>query len=169
MTDNADTSKSTAQTRDRVLLTAKAQESIKDDIEKLKEMAGGDSNLKETGYSPASQIDDIVINKDKIRAEIARLTKQLEDTAPKRVCDDLDRKKLFARRAELERKFKEYLESFQDLNVISRSSPDWGPAFRKAMKRPEVNHLIMEWKRIGLRLEPDDQFINDLDRLRKDR
>lgn len=153
-------------TREPNLISADEAESLKNDLNTLKEMAGA-GEMSDKGYTPTAQIDDISVDKESIRRKIAVLNHQLDSHRNQKVTDSKKRDELFKRRAYLESKFSEYLETWQDLGVIRRDSPDWMPAFRKASRRPEVEHLISEWRRIGLMLEPDDSSFNSLDRLRK--
>jgi hypothetical protein len=147
------------------LITAREAEAMKDDLEKLKEMAGA-GEIKDTGYSATAQIDDLAIDKEGIRRKIDVLNRQLDAHKNQRVTDNRKRDELYARRKALEDKFGPYLESFRDLGVVRRDDPDWGPAYKKAMKRHEVEHYISEWRRIGIMLEPNDSDINNLDNLR---
>jgi len=151
---------------EKPLITAREAEAMKDDLEKLKEMAGA-GEMRDTGYSATAQIDDIAIDKEGIRRKIAVLNRQLEAHKSQKVTDSRKRDELFARRKKLEEKFVPYLETFRDLGVIRRDDPDWNPAYKKAMSRHEVEPYINEWRRIGVMLEPDDSDINNLDNLRK--
>ena len=148
------------------LITPQEAETLKNDLDTLKDMAGA-GEMGETGYSPTAQIDDIAVDKESLRRKIAILSSQLDTHRNQRVTDKAKRDKLYARRKELEEKFRECIESYQDLGVIRRDSPDWAAAYRKAIERPRYEHYISEWKRIGLMLEPEDQFINDLNRFRR--
>jgi len=148
------------------MITAQEAEALKGDLETLKDMAGA-GDVKDTGYSATAQIDDICVDKDAINRKIHMLNRQLEQHKNQRVTDPRKRDQLYARRKELEDKFRECIESWQDLGVIRRDSPDWAPAYKKALERPRYEPYISEWKRIGLMLEPDDQFINSLDKFRK--
>jgi len=152
--------------RTNPMITAQEAEALKGDLETLKDMAGA-GDVKDTGYSATAQIDDICVDKDAINRKIHMLNRQLEQHKNQRVTDPRKRDQLYARRKELEDKFRECIESWQDLGVIRRDSPDWAPAYKKALERPRYEPYISEWKRIGLMLEPDDQFINSLDKFRK--
>jgi len=154
-------------TTDAPLISATEAESITDDLEKLKEMAGA-GEMAEAGYSATAQIDEICVDKESIRRKIAILSHQLETHKSQRETNPAKRRELEARRKTLESKFVDYLETYRDLGVIRRESAEWSPAYKKATKRHEVEPYISEWKRIGLRLEPQDPDINSLERLRKD-
>jgi hypothetical protein len=152
---------------DKPLLTAQEAESMANDLENLKDMAGA-GEMKDSGYSATAQIDDICIDKEAIRRKIDVLSRQLESHNSQKVVDGVKRRALESRRKELEDKFVPYLETYRDLAVVKRDSMDWHPAYKKALERPRVEHFIGEWKRIGLMLEPQDPLINSLDRLRKE-
>lgn len=154
-------------TQNTPLIDASAAESMRNDLDMLKEMAGA-GEMSEAGYAPTSQIDDLAIDKDALRRKINILNKQLESHQNQRVTDPAKRNQITKRREELERKFQPYLETYRDLGVVRRDSPDWHPAFKKATERYKIEPFISEWKRLGLMLEPEDRFINDLNRLRKD-
>jgi hypothetical protein len=149
------------------MLSAHEVEAIKQDVEKLKDMAGA-GEMTETGYTATSQIDDLIIDKDKIRRQINTLEKQLEDYAPKRVLDGRQRDEIVKRRKALEDKFVPELETWRDIAVIRRDDPHWTSAVRNARNRPRIEPYIAEWKRLGLLLEPSDSDINNLDNLRRD-
>lgn len=149
----------------RLEISAQEADAIKRDKATLEQMAGA-GEMQETGYSATSQIDDIAVDKDSIRRKIATLERQLEAHRSQKVTDSTQRNKILERRRYLEEKFKPYLESYRDLGVVRRDDPDWQQAYEKALKRPEVNHLINEWRRLGLMLDPEDPFINDLNKLR---
>ena len=148
------------------MITQQEAESLKNDLETLKDMAGA-GEMGESGFSPTAQIDDIAVDKESLRRKIGILSRQLEAHKGQRVTDSAKRDKLYARRKELEEKFRDCIESWQDLGVIRRDSPDWAPAYKKAIERPRYEPYISEWKRIGLMLEPEDPFINSLDEFRK--
>lgn len=153
-------------TKETTMITAQTAEHIKNDLDSLKDMAGAGELREKTDYSPTSQIDDLVIDKESIKHKIKILERQLDAHANQRVKDPAKRRQLESRREELERKFKDVLETYRDLGVVRRDSPDWGPALKKALERHKYDHLIREWKRIGLMLEPGDPMINNMDRLR---
>lgn len=150
------------------VISAQEAEGIKQDLDTLKDMAGAGEMKETTGYSPTAQIDDICVDKESIKKKIDILTKQLDYHKNQRETDPIKRRELHARRKWLEDKFAPVLETFRDLGVVKRDSPDWHTAYQKAIDRPKYEHYIAEWKRIGIKLEPDDPSINNLDRLRKE-
>lgn len=155
-----------ADNTNRPTITAQEAEAIQRDLSTLKDMAGA-GEMKDTGYSPTAQIDDIAVDKESLNRKIRNLQAQLEAHRSQRVTDPSKRNAIMKRRAELEDKFKDCIESYRDLGVIRRDDPDWNSAYRKALERPKYEHYISEWKRLGLMLEPEDPFINSLDRFRK--
>ena len=112
-------------------------------------------------------VDDLTIDKGKIVRTITALKKQLDEYAPRRVSEPAKRDRIVKMRKELEHKFVDYLETFRDLNTMSRNDPNWTQAYQKAIDRPKVEHFITEWRKLGLLLEPEDPNINNLDKLRK--
>ena len=156
----------TDKTTQTPLTDAHTAEGLRNDLDKLKEMAGAGELAERAGYGATSQIDELAIDKESIKKKIAILSRQLDAHKNQKITDPIKRNQIVKRREELERQFKPCLESFRDLGVVRRDSPDWHPAYRKAIERPKYEHLITEWKRLGLMLEPDDRFINDLDHLR---
>ena len=155
-----------ADNTNRPTITAQEAEAIQRDLSTLKDMAGA-GEMKDTGYSPTAQIDDIAVDKESLNRKIRNLQAQLEAHRSQRVTDPSKRNAIMKRRAELEDKFKDCIESYRDLGVIRRDDPDWNSAYRKALERHKYEHYISEWKRLGLMLEPEDPFINSLDRFRK--
>ena len=156
------------ETNNKVILSQQEVETIKSNISSLEDMARAEKEVREDKFT-AAELESITINKDKIKKEIAKLKTQLENYAPKRESDPVKRDKIKKMREELERRFTPYLETFTELNVVRRTDPNWMPAYQKALRRHEVEHLIRKWRELGLMLEPDDPTINDLDRLRKAR
>lgn len=140
-------------------------EAIRKDVESLKEQLNPEASSSETDYSPANATDAFQDHNSIVR-KIRDLEKQLE-AGTSRVDDTLERRRLEARRKWLEDKFKDYLETHEELGIVSRNHPDFESAVQKALKRREVEKYITEWRHIGNRLEPDDPFYNDLGRLRK--
>lgn len=149
------------------MITAQEADAIRRDKETLENMAGA-GEMSEVGYSPTAQIDDLTVDKEAIRAKIRKLETQLDSHRNQRVTDPNKRSMIVQKRKELENRFRDCLESFRDLGVTRRDSPDWGPAYKKALERHKYDPLIHEWKRLGLMLEPEDPSINDLDKLRRD-
>lgn len=139
-------------------------EALKQDLEGLKKQVDPDAP-SETDYAPANA-QDALQDQNAIRGKIRMLEKQLE-VGTQRVTDPAERAKLERRRKWLEDQFRDHLETHSELNITSRNDPDFDRAVQKALRRKEVDHYIREWKNIGYRLEPDDQFYNDLGRLRK--
>ena len=154
--------------KEQPIITAQEAEALKNDLETLKEMAGAGEMRDTGGYSATSQIDDIALDKEAMRRKIDILNRQLDAHKNQKVTDQSKRREIEKRRKFLEEKFLPYLETWRDLSVMRRDSPDWNPAYQKALRRHEVEHYISEWKRLGVMLEPDDAFINSLDNLRKD-
>lgn len=140
-------------------------EAIKKDVDALKSQVNPEASSSETDYSPAN-VQDTFQDHNTIVRKIKDLERQLSE-GTRRVTEPAERRRLEARRKWLEEKFKDYLESHGELGIVSRNDPDFENAVQKALRRREVEHYIQEWKAIGYRLEPDDQFYNDLGRLRK--
>ena len=112
--------------------------------------------------------DEIAMSKDKMLAEKRHLDKVLAEGTPERA-SEAERNRFLARRKELEAKFVPLLETYQDIGVVRRDSPEFRAAFEKAQKRHMIEPFIAEWKALGLRLDPQDPTINSLDRLRSAR
>lgn len=154
--------------KEQPIITAQEAESLKNDLQTLKEMAGAGEMQETGGYSATSQIDDIALDKEALRRKITILNRQLDAHKSQKITDPAKRRDIEKRRKFLEEKFQPYLETWRDIGVVRRDSPDWNPAYQKALRRHEVEHYINEWKRLGVMLEPEDPFINSLDNLRKD-
>lgn len=120
---------------------------------------------KEGQWSPTIP-EGVSVNKNRLKARNKQLEKVLEEEGPRRVSDPKERQRLFDRRKELERRFLPFLETWKDIQARP-GDPDYSEAVRKGKARHMVNNDILEWRRCGILLEPEDPTINDLDRLRK--
>ena len=126
---------------------------------------------KEFNESGVSEVlpSEVSISKEKILAEKRHIEQVLAQGTPERASNDAERNRILARRKELEAKFVPFLETWQDINVVRRDSPEYRAAFEKAQKRHLIEPYIAEWKELGKRLDPEDPSINSLDKLRSAR
>lgn len=148
--------------------TAEELESVNREIAEKEAMLRASSSFGESEFAPALP-EEVSVDKGRLTADVKRL-KQLRDAqTPEQVTDPGKRDKLTARRKQLEEKFVDYLETWQDLGAIKPDSPEYKEALKKAQRRGEVEHYITEWRELGKQLEPNDPEINSLDRLRKAR
>jgi uncharacterized coiled-coil DUF342 family protein len=153
------------------LLTPQEIEQKKRDIQELKELQNASKEFGTNDFTTV-ELDEISIDRAKIREQIKTLEKQLEEHSPQKVTDPAKRDKIKKRREELEKIFMPYLETRRELHIYDRSDPEFTTAVRKATERlsnTKIEAAIQEWKRLGRLLEPDDPFISDLNYIRKDR
>lgn len=158
--------------KEKSFLTPEQVERLKGDIKEKKELLEATKEFGVMEYKTAD-IDEISIDKDKIRQQIKILEKQLEEYSPKKITNEVERDKIAKRRKQLEEEIVQYLETRNELGIVSRDHPDWIQAVRKATARLNnergIEDKIREWKRLGYLLDPDDPYISDLDSIRRNR
>lgn len=155
------------QTVPRRMLTPNERESLRSEIDQKKSMLKADHEFGEGDYRPAIP-REVTLNKEKLQGDVARLQRVLDEDSPQRVTGP-ERVKLEADMKELERQFSPYLETWEDLGVIRMDTPEYKRAMEKNKGRAKVEHLILRWKELAKRLEPDDPSFSSLNRIRKDR
>ena len=141
-------------------------EQLQQEIATRKAMMNIASEPGSMDYTPTS-LPEFTIDKDKIENGIKHIEKVLHDNSPEKA----SRTKipmLESRAKELESKFKPYLETWKELDIMRRDTPEFRKAVRKGSERSKVEGDLMEWKEIQKQLRPDDQDAPSLDRLRED-
>lgn len=155
----------TAQKPPKRALSADEVEGLKREIEDKESMARATSEFGDGAFAPAIP-QEVSIDKDKLREDVASLKKVLAEESPQKATGT-ERAKVERRMKELEDRFRHNVETLQDLGAIRMDSPEYKAALKKAKDRPKYERDIQEWKELAKRLEPDDPEFCSLDRLRE--
>jgi len=149
------------------LLTPGEREGLKTELAQKEAMLKADEQFGEGEYRPAVP-REVMLNRDKIRADADRLRRVLDDGSPEPLTD-VERRKVEKEMEDLEHQFMPFLETWQDLRAFNRDTPEYQAALKKAKEQQKVEHLIVRWKELAKRLEPDNPDFCKLARLRKAR
>lgn len=128
------------------------------------------------GATPVS-VPWLNVNRPRLNEQQRQVMKVLKDFSPEPVAEG-DRDKVAKKAEMLKAQFEPYLQTREEIHVVKRDNPAFFSALEKAKKWSQPmsdlggrspEQVAEEYRYLKRRLEPDDEFADSLDRLRKAR
>ena len=151
-------------------LTARERAGLKQSLELNAQIAAASSDnfaIATEGGSPVLP-PGFNINKAKLTEQARATVKVLKDqTPPPLSAKEKDAIQLKVKALEAEILREDVLETFDEIHVRKRDNPAWMKAIQKGQKRPKWEAKIQELKNCRMLLNPDDEYADNLDYLRR--
>lgn len=155
---------------DKRYLTIRQRESLKRSLETSAQIVQATADSYATATEGGSPVLPPGFNVNKARlSQQAKETLEVLQTKSPTPLNQKERDGVAKRLAELEKELKDndVLETFEELHVTKRSHPAWVTATKKAQKRHQWEAKIQELKNCKLLLEPENDYADSLDYLRR--
>ena len=151
-------------------LTVRERESMKQYLETnaaITQATGENYALATEGGSPVLP-PGFNVNKARLTQQAKETYKVLKDQSPIPLTAK-EKDDILARKKELEKELQDndVLETFEELHVTKRAHPAWMPAIQKATRRPKWEGKIAELRNCNQLLEPENEYADSLDYLRR--